>query len=218
MGIDIDVNDDDVEQKDIEQKEDEDDDLNVSIKNKKRRITPTWEGMVFNRDLILNKVPILKRKDLNDESKSMNGPIFLNADQYEKLNKNKVIEEKKSESSNQNKEENKKECKQNNQQNQQNKQNEENKESKDNKVNKENKEKEDNKESKDIKRINEENEDGSVWSNNGLMNENTKSTSWAKKLFGQQMKKNKILKQKEDKLLIEKKKEERQHQIKIDSI
>merc|ERR1712154_541730 len=69
----VDINHDDVEQKEddeVDQKEDEDDDLNVSITNKKRRITPTLENVVFNRDLILNKVPILKKKDLNDESKN----------------------------------------------------------------------------------------------------------------------------------------------------
>merc|ERR1712228_123068 len=61
----VDINHDDVEQKEddeVDQKEDEDDDLNVSISNKKRRITPTLENVVFNRDLILNKVPILKKR------------------------------------------------------------------------------------------------------------------------------------------------------------
>merc|ERR1712154_358899 len=63
--------------------------------NKKRRITPTLQNVIFNKDLMLNKVPILRKKEFHDDSNKniMNGPLFLNADQFEKLNGNKKKEE-----------------------------------------------------------------------------------------------------------------------------
>ena len=42
-------------------------------------------NVVFDANLMLNKVPILKQKQLNEQQEIVNGPIFLNADQYEAL-------------------------------------------------------------------------------------------------------------------------------------
>jgi len=164
-----------------DQEEEEDDDLKINKsvpilnKTKQRRITPTLENVVFDTNLILNKVPILKKK-LNNET--LDGPIFLNADQYEKLNvKSPNIDQ--------------------------------------------HKEKEKEEEQEQEQDEEEEDYDCDVWGRNSLINDNkinNKSQSWANKLFGSKIKENKKLKQRQEEILINQRKEERKHEMKIESL
>merc|ERR1712048_955578 len=72
----------------------DDDDESVDVKTpyqprRKRRScrsAPILHNVVFSKELILSKVPILKKKRDEESSKFLiNAPIFLNADEYEKL-------------------------------------------------------------------------------------------------------------------------------------
>jgi len=146
--------------------ENEDDDLKEPyIKRTKRRSTPIlMPNIVFNKELIMSKVPILKKKNESDKLLA-NVPIFLNADEYEQLNEDKMI-----------------------------------------KMN-------------EIKEEETKNEDCGVWGFQSLAKDkNKESKTWAHKLFGDAVKTNKVLIAKENELLVEAKKKERIHQIKIDSI
>jgi len=185
---------------DQQKKEDEEEKEKVQLSksciniNKKRRITPTLQNVIFNKDLMLNKVPILRKKEFHDDSNKniMNGPLFLNADQFEKLNGNKKKEETEK------KEENEKEKKTMDE-------------------SKENEEKNKNEENAKSEAV-----DDGVWGSKSLLIEENEDTptsmSWANKLFGHEVKKNKILKEQEKEQLVEKKKKERIDEMRLDSI
>merc|ERR1712013_900346 len=77
---------------DEEEDEDEDDDLtpadrcaSASVGRRSRRVTPILHNVVFNTDLMHNKVPILRKSEEREAVNAVMGPVFLNADEYDKL-------------------------------------------------------------------------------------------------------------------------------------
>jgi len=86
------------DEKEKEDEKDEDEDEDVDLTPADRRLSVgrrsrsssliTLSNVVFNTDLIRNKVPILRKKSgvhMKEPVKAMIGPIFLNGDQYDKL-------------------------------------------------------------------------------------------------------------------------------------
>jgi len=88
---DIDVKQPQQEQQKEEDESNEDDDLQTPVRTDRRRRsarnTPVLDKVVFNKELIASKVPLLTKKCMDEDSRPFmeNAPVFLNADEYEKL-------------------------------------------------------------------------------------------------------------------------------------
>jgi len=95
---DVDLDEDiDIKQQQQQQEEEsnddsnEDDDLQTPVRIDRRRrsarSTPVLDKVVFNKELIASKVPLLTKKCMDEDSRPFmeNAPKFLNADEYEKL-------------------------------------------------------------------------------------------------------------------------------------
>jgi len=78
---------------DVDSEEDEDDDLVVEPATKSTpgrrsgrssaRVTPKLERIVFSADLLCSKVPILKKRESEESVEPpVSGPVFLNADEF----------------------------------------------------------------------------------------------------------------------------------------
>merc|ERR1712129_532131 len=79
---------------DEEEDEDEDDDddltpadrcASASVGRRSRRVTPILHNVVFNTDLMHNKVPILRKSEEREAVNAVMGPVFLNEDEYDEL-------------------------------------------------------------------------------------------------------------------------------------
>eukprot|EP01084_Bolivina_argentea_P033259 61547_1 len=196
-----------------ESEENEDDDLNEIIFNKKpKRITPILANIVFNRDLILHKVPIISKKDANSSFTQLpNAPIFLNADQIDEKQSEKQKQIQKLQIQTQIDEYENKQIDETQKQLQETETEIKIEIKKyENEIQQENESKEE-----------EYEEDCSVWYGNDNDNETgtvTGKLSWAVKLFPTKVRENKLEKEKEELNLVNNKKKDRLSELMISSI